>query len=213
MGRSSPWSVVLIGVALVLMIGTFNTLQESGAPVDLKITLTLEYQGNEAGSIDLAYHWVSGELDQSYSVETIKWTGPTATASASTNNEVEQAILDYLGEASAAGSWIQIERDGSWVTSFHMMIGGCLPINVDLTGSASTVHSVTASGERSLLPQGLKTTLAGYGITNLNLKLAWEINISQGFMTDWIKNVFEVVYEGWTAIVETGSQIIGAVDI
>jgi len=94
-----------------------------------------------------------------------------------------------------------------------MMIGGCLPINVDLTGSASTVHSVTASGERSLLPQGLKTTLAGYGITNLNLKLAWEINISQGFMTDWIKNVFEVVYEGWTAIVETGSQIIGAVDI
>lgn len=213
MSRSTLSTLAILGVIVLLIIATSRTVQESGAPVDLRVSVTVDYRGSQIGSLVLEYHWVSGELEQSSSLETVSWLDSTVSASSSADNDIEEIIIDYLGEASASGSWLTIGKDSSWTATFPIIIGGSLPVTLSFTGKGSDVTDIAVSGEASMLPSGLRIALRQLGVTDLDLKVNWSLTISKDFLTDWVANVLEVAFEGWNSVVDIGSESLGAINL
>ncbi|MFW9798544.1 MAG: hypothetical protein ACFFE2_16010 [Candidatus Thorarchaeota archaeon] len=213
MGRSPAAIIVLILTICILGIVTINTLNESGAPVDLELTLKAEYDGTTVGSTTLKYRWLSKAISQDHTTEEIDWHDNTVTVNAITSNSIESTIKEYLNSATQSSSWLTIEEDGHWSVSFTIMIGGSLPIYLTFFGIDGIVTDVVVSSDVNLLPTGLKTALNNLGVTNIDLILGWKLVISGDFIEDWLRNLFELVREGIQTIVDESNEFLGSLDI
>lgn len=213
MSKSPLPSIAIICVIAVAIYVSVITLNQSGAPVDLELTLSLEYQGTSIGSTDLKYHWLSGEVSQESEFETIEWQDRTVTASALSYNSIDSTIIEYLGEASQSGSWLSIDEDGYWTVSFTLLVGGSLPIYLIFSGKDTTVNDVSLSSDASFLPTALKTALKNLGITSLDLILGWNLVISGDFLRSWFSNLFDFIRDGISTIRRIGSSLIGSIEL
>ena len=213
MGRSLLSTLAISVCLMVAVVVTVNTLNESGAPVDLEVSLRADYRGTTVGSTTLRYHWISGELAQSSESEVIGWRDQTVAASSSISNSIDSKILEYLSEATQSTSWLRVGEDGSWAASFAVLVGGSLPIHLVFSGRDGIVTGVSVTCDAELLPSALKTTLRNLGVTGLDLVVGWNLVISGDFLKDWIANLFQIIREGITTIAETSSRFVCSIEL
>lgn len=212
-GKSSFPSLLMIIVLSIAAVVTITTLNESGAPVDLEISLQIDYLGATVGSTNLRYQWLSGELGQETEFETIDWQKKSVTTTTTAINNIDTIIIDYLGTATQSSSWLTIDDDGYWIASFSLLFGSSLPIYLTFYGKDAIVNDVAVSCDTSLLPSGLKTALNNLGITNLDLVLGWNLIISGDFLRSWFSNLFGFFREGINTVTRIGSQIVGSIEL
>jgi len=209
--------LVAICVACIVVFGGYTfciTLMTSGAPISFTMTLTLDYEGQQSGRATLVYQWTSQQSQKDTLTIDVDWQQVVAKAAGSTSNDIERKIMEYLGEAVADLSSINIHSDGSWTMSLSFTIGGSLPIGFLFTGNGSTVNNVAVSSSVSLLPSGLKSSLRQLGVTNLDLQAQWNLYISGDFLKDWAKNAFGLLNQIWATvnkIADSSSRAIGSI--
>lgn len=213
MGKS-PLSVIIIVLILTLVtMVTVRTVNENGAPLDIEMCLRADYRGSTIGSMTLKYHWLSGELSQSSKTQVLEWRDSSATASAAVSNDVDSRFLEYLQEATQSLSWLRVDQDGQWTASFTILVGDCLPVSLVFSGTDAVVDDISVACDAALLPAGLKTALSNLGITGLDLVVGWNLVISGDFLRDWIANLFNVIRDSITTVVESGSEFVASIDL
>ncbi len=204
----------LSALACIAIIGLVLTLQQGTAPVDVVITVTVDYDGDSIGSLALTYHWKSKQLDVDTEYQEIDWQSDTVSATSSPTNQIERTIVEYLQEGSTQTSlpcWIRLYEDGSWELGFRVSIGE-IPITLTFTGTGPLVDNVSLSGDVSLIPPGLKSELQDMGISGLDIKVGWKLVISQDFLVRWAANIFEVFRWIGEGISDVGELVLGSID-
>ncbi|MCK4817065.1 hypothetical protein KA005_14945, partial [bacterium] len=96
----SKSKILLSALACIAIIGLVLTLQQGYAPVDVVITVTVDYDGDSIGSLALTYHWKSKQLDLDTEYQEIDWQSDTISATSSPTNQIEQTIAEYLQQGS-----------------------------------------------------------------------------------------------------------------
>lgn len=213
MARSLLGTVALIAVIVVGAYVTITTLNQSGTPVDLEISLSVDYDGTTVGSTTLKYHWVSNSLSQESTSETIDWNARTVTAEGVEATNVDSIIKTHLETATQSFSTLNINEDGFWTASFTILIGGSLPLSLTFSGRDVVVNDVSVSCDVSLLPSGLKSALKELGVTNIDVITGWKLVISGDFFRAWFQNLFDFLRESIQTIVEESSEFVGSLDI
>ncbi len=210
----SKSKICLSALVCIAVIGLVLTLQQGTAPVDVVITVTVDYDGDSIGSLALTYHWKSKQLDLDTEYQEIDWQSDTVSATSSPTNQIERKIVEYLQEGSTQTSspcWIRLYEDGSWELGLRISIGG-IPITLTFTGTGPVVDSVVLSGDVNLIPSGLKSELQNMGISGLDIKVGWKLVISQDFLERWAANIFEVFRWIGEGISDVGEQVLGSID-
>lgn len=213
MARSLLGTVALIAIIAVGVYVTYITLNQSGAPVDLEVSLKVDYDGTTVGSTTVRYHWVSNSLSQESSSEEIDWDARTVTAKGVAATNVDLIIKTHLETATQSFSTLNINEDGYWTASFSILIGGSLPLHLTFSGRDVVVNDVSISCDVSLLPAGLKSALNELGVTNIDVVTGWKLIISGDFFRAWFQNLFDFLRESIQTIVEESSEFVGSLDI
>ncbi len=204
-------ATAIIGVVL---IGLVLTLQQGTAPIDVVITVTVDYDGDSVGSLALTYHWKSKQLNLDTEYQEIDWQSDTVSATSSPTNQIERTIAEYLQEGTTQASspcWIRLYENSSWELGLRISIGE-IPITLTFTGTGPLVDNVVISGDVSLIPPGLKSELQNMGISGLDIKVGWKLVISQDFLVKWAANISEVFRWIWDGISDVGEKVLGSID-
>ena len=208
-------SRLLVGaIACIVIIGLALTLQQGKTPVDVVITVTVDYDGNTVGSLGLTYHWKSKQLDLDTEYQEIDWQSNTLSASSSPTNQIEHIIAEHLQQASTQTSspcWIHLWDDGSWELELRITIGG-IPITLTFTGIGPLVDNVALSSDVNLISSELKSELQNLGISGIDIKVGWTLKISRSFLESWAENIFEVFRWMWAGISDTSELVLGSID-
>jgi hypothetical protein len=213
MGRSQFSTIMILAALVVIVYVTTTTLNQSGAPVDLEVTLKVDYDGTTVGSTVLKYHWLSGSLSRNQETEIIDWQQGTVAATSSTSNSIDSTIKEYMISATQSYSLLAIDEDGHWSATFTILVGGTLPVYLTFYGLDALVTEVTVSSDASLLPSSLKTALINLGVTSIDLIVGWKLVISGDFLKDWFRNLFEFIREGIQTIINESNKFVGSLNL
>ena len=203
-----------VAVACIVVFGLFQTLQQGNTPIDVVITVTVDYDGDTVGSLGLKYHWKSKQFDLDTEFQEIDWQSNTVSASSSPTNQIDHTIAEYLQHASTQTSspcWIHLWDDGSWELGFRITIGG-IPITLTFTGTGPLVDNVALSGDVNLISSELKSELQNMGVSGIDIKVGWNLVISRSFLQSWTTNVFEVFRWVWNGITDTSELLLGSIN-
>jgi hypothetical protein len=211
MSKTRVIAIALVGVALVGLVITF---QQGSVPIDLVLSITVDYEGSTIGSLELNYYWKSRTLNFDAEYQEIDWQSESVVASSSPIGQIEQTIVNHMNEATTdeyVPCWMRLNEDGSWEMGLRFLIGS-MPVTLSFSGVGPVVDDISISGDINLISPDLKTELQSLGISGLDVTLGWNLVVSRNFLENWAANTFEIFRWAWDGITDIGSRFLGSID-